>query len=216
MILLAEMAIGFALAYQPAIIPETKSTPEAWPPKLRESVSGSGWKIRFGNREHAWFFPVRKTQIQAEKEQIKNGLLPDSLKVGTLIGCMILDHQSCDFRGQSIPPGSFSLHYGLQPVSDDHADTAPSRHFAVYVPIEINAFEAKPDQDKLFRASGAITGKHPVVVPLLPWKPERGPRITHPDGDVWALGFSIPAESQEGTTTLPLQLVISGKSPAAK
>lgn len=213
---LAVLTVGLVLVNGPVMTQETKPSPETWPAFLRESVTETGYQIRFGNQQQAWFFPARKIRVQAEKEQINNGLLPESMEIGTLIGCMLLEHPSVDFRGQSLPSGSYSLHYGLQPVSDDHADTAPSRHFAVYVPVGTPTFESKPNQEKLFKTSGGITGKHPVVMPILPGKQMKNPGIINLGGGIWAFGFSIPAESDAGMTSLAVQLVIAGKSPAAR
>ena len=216
MIALLVTSVGLSLPIQPVIQQETKSAPDSWPMLLKESVTETGRQIELKNREHAWFFPVRKSRAMAEKEQINNGLLPDSLEVGTLIGCMVLDQNHGDFRGQTIPAGSYSLHFGLQPVSDDHAETAPTRHFAIFVPIESNHFDPKPNQEKLFKRSTMITSKHPVVMPILPGTQAKSLRIAQIQSGIWALEYAFPVETPAGMAVLPLKLVIAGKSTAAK
>lgn len=207
---------GILLAQDPAVTSETLAVPDSWPRILRDAIVEKGWHVRYGDRGNAWYFPARKVTALAEKEQIHNGLLPDSLETGTLVGCLIMDHQWSDFRGQGIPAGAYSLHYGLQPVTDDHAETAPSRHFAVFVPIHAEGFRAKPNEETLRKTSTAINGKHPVVAPLLPGTPGKEPRLSPLEGGIWTLGFSIEAQTPAGKAPLLLRLVISGKSPAAK
>lgn len=213
---LLSIPVVILLAVQPVMTRETKTPPDSWPLILKESVTETGWQIGLKNQTHACFFPVRRAKAVAEKEQINNGLLPDSLEAGTLIGCMVLDQNSHDFRGQTIPPGSYSLHFGLQPVSDDHAETSPTRHFAIYVPIELGAFDPMPSQEKLFKQSARITGKHPVVMPILPGISIKEQRIAQIQGQIWALEFTVPVETQAGTAKLPLRLAIEGKSSVAK
>ena len=210
------MPVAILLAIQPVLTQETKTPPDSWPLLLKESLAETSRQITLKNQEHACFFPVRKTRAIAEQEQINNGLLPDSLEVGTLIGCMVLDQNSNDFRGQTIPPGSYSLHFGLQPVSDDHAETSPTRNSAIFLPIESKEFDPKPSQEKLFKQSAQITGKHPVVMPILPGIPTKAQRIARIQGEIWALEFTVQAETPAGMAELPLRLAIAGKSPIAK
>lgn len=214
--LLFSMRIVIFLAIQPMLTKEIKTPPDSWPLLLKESVAETGWQIALKNQELASFFPVRKTKALAEKEQVNNGLLPDSLEVGTLIGCMVFEQNANDFRGQTIPPGSYSLHFGLQPVSDDHAETSPTRNFAIFVPIEAKVFDPKPTQEKLFKQSGQLTGKHPVVMPLLPGIPTKSPKIARIQEEISVLEFTVPAVTPAGKAELPLRLAIAGKSPIAK
>lgn len=201
---------------EPSTGTETRESPADWPTAYRNSIIEKGWLLRLGTEEKVWFHPVVRAKVVAEPEQVANGLLAEALAEGTFLGCLVFERKWQDYRGQSIPAGAYSLHYALQPVSDDHAETAPTRNFCLLVPLSSGEVDIKPSPENLFKKSASITGKHPVVFPLLNGKPNAEKKWHKEEGDHWSLGFQITADTQSGPAPLSLRILMSGKSPALR
>lgn len=201
---------------EPSTGTETRESPTDWPNAYRTSIIEKGWMLKLGDDDKAWFHPVVRAKVVAEPEQVANGLLAEALTAGTFMGCLVFERKWQDYRGQSFPAGAYALHYALQPVSDDHAETAPTRNFCLLVPLSSGEIDIKPSPENLFRKSASITGKHPVVFPLLNGKPNAEKKWHKEEGGHWSLGFQLTADTQSGPAPLALRILMSGKSAAVR
>lgn len=200
----------------PVVLKETVPLPAETSRQWREALVADGIAVANSqNQRMAVVHPARSLQVTAENEQLENGLTPDCLTIGSLLGTITFDKTWTDFRGQTVPPGSYALRYALQPVTDDHADTAPGRHFALLVPMGMEPGPV-PRQEALFRQSTHITGKHPAVMPLLGGRKNMGRDLQKLEGDCWALPLEIPAATDTKQAMLYLRLIMAGRSPAAQ
>jgi len=181
----------------------------------RDALMPDGIAVSTSGKQRIVLHPVRSLRVTAENEQLANGLTPECLTIGSLLGCITFDKAWTDFRNQTVPAGSYALRYALQPVTDDHADTAPSRHFALLVPMGTEPGTV-PSQDVLFKQSMSVTSKHPAVLPVLEGRKNNGRGIQKLESNCWAVSLEIPAVAEQKQTTLYLRLIIAGKSQAAQ
>lgn len=181
----------------------------------RDTLKPDGIAIVLTTKQRIVLHPIRSLRVTAENEQLANGLTPECLTIGSLLGCITFDKAWTDFRNQTVPAGTYALRYALQPITDDHADTAPTRHFALLVPMGTEPGPV-PSQEILFKQSLSITSKHPAVMPLLEGRKNTARGIQKLEGDCWAVPLEIPAATETKQAILYLRLTISGKSPAAQ
>jgi hypothetical protein len=181
----------------------------------RETLHPDGIAIVLRTKQRIVLHPIRSLRVTAENEQLANGLTPECLTIGSLLGCITFDKAWTDFRNQTVPAGIYALRYALQPVTDDHADTAPTRHFALLVPMGTEPGPV-PSQEILFKQSLSVTSKHPAVMPLLESRKNTARSILKLEGDCWAVPLEIPAATETKQAILYLRLIIIGKSPAAQ
>ena len=68
-----------------------------------------------------------------------------------------------DYRGQAIPPGSYTLRYAMLPQDGNHMGVAPNPDFLLAIPA---AIDSDPQQNYLFRKLAAA--KPPVRIANFP------------------------------------------------
>ncbi len=89
------------------------------------------------------------------------------LSNGQFVGVLHLPKGMSDFRGQAVPPGSYTLRYQLLPQDANHLGVSPNPDFLLATPA---ADDTKPDAiyplAKLVALSAKSTGAHPAVIAL--------------------------------------------------
>jgi hypothetical protein len=71
-----------------------------------------------------------------------------SIRRNELLGTITLAREWRDYRGQTVPPGTYELRYAVQPLLKDHAGTTRWRDFAIL--------------------TGMTRSRHPYVMALVP------------------------------------------------
>jgi hypothetical protein len=127
---------------------------------------------------------------------------------GTLVGILRFPATGADRRGQTIPPGVYTLRYSNYPVDGSHQGVAPQRDFVLLTPIANDADpNATPAFDALIQMSTKASGTpHPAVLSIEPPAGSTFPAVTKEGDNDWVLNVKIG--------DLPLAIILAGKAEA--
>ena len=137
------------------------------------------------------------------------------LQEGELLGVVKFLEEGHDFRDQTIPPGIYTLRYGLQPVNGDHLGVSLFRDYGLLIPVAKDVDLAPLPRKKLETLSAETTGSsHPAILMLLglPADTKAEPKILRDDAkntSAVVIGFPVSIEKAE-PQILAVQLVIAG------
>ena len=116
-----------------------------------------GWMAEF------WFAKPLKTV----KQDVPGAFYPE-LTNGEFVGVVRFPQGMSDFRGQSLPPGVYTLRYQLLPQDGNHMGVAPNPDFLLASPV---ANDSRPEQSYVYKKLVALSAKstgtnHPAVIAL--------------------------------------------------
>lgn len=132
---------------------------------LRQAVEEKGYRVVLDDGWTAEFWFAR--QIVSQEKEAPGALYP-KLARSAFIGLVRLPQGMSDFRGQSIPAGTYTLRYELMPQDGNHMGVAPNPDFLLAIPA---AEDARPEQVYVQRKLVALSAKatstgHPAVIAL--------------------------------------------------
>lgn len=146
--------------------------------------------------------------------QVKYPFLP-----GQLIGAIRFPAKTeeGDFRGQMIPPGMYTLRYGLQPNDGNHLGTSDVRDFALACPPKTDTDPARVEKIKdLFKLSAKAAGTtHPAVFLLTPApeEPQPAPAVQFDEEKKQVIvTLKANGKDEDQVRVVPFSLVVVGKS----
>lgn len=165
----ATIAAAVLLSVGAASAPRLESigplTDKGAPEAVRASLEDRGERILLpeGPWCELWLFksiPDGKTP--------SSGTLHPELELSTAVGVIRFLSAATDFRGQSIPPGLYTLRYAVLPNDGNHLGVSEYPDFLLAVPA---ADDPSPDRklnfEQLVDSSRRATGtKHPAVLSL--------------------------------------------------
>ncbi|MGL4419774.1 MAG: hypothetical protein ACRCZF_03835 [Gemmataceae bacterium] len=160
-------------------------------------------------------FRFRKSLVsRATKAQHTTGLRAEDLVSGEVVGIVEWKTIWTDYRNKEIAAGVYVLRFAQQPEVGDHKDTAPNPEFLLLTPatadMTIDGLEPKALQQLSRKATG---GDHPAVMLLpSPAKTAANRQVRSWDANTDVLRVELSVNSMDGQSTLPLELVIRGKS----
>jgi hypothetical protein len=159
-----------------------------------------------------WFRKDLPLAQQPEGGQLDIGTIPE----GTILGVLKVSAERRDFRNEEIPPGVYTLRYGVQPEDGNHLGVAPTRTFALLIPAKADTKLDPIDHKDLMKVAAKINAvKHPSNLNLQSALDQSGvfPRLAElNDGQHKALLLQFPAhlEGSGEKTTLTFALVYEG------
>jgi hypothetical protein len=165
LILLTTALAGMAFAAAPKVERTSPLPAGSASDALRQDVEDRGYRVTLDDGWTAEFWFVK--QLKTEKKDAPGALHPE-LTDGEFVGVMKLSQGMADFRGQSIPAGTYALRYQLLPQDGNHMGVSPNPDFLLASPA---AIDSRPEQSyvlrKLIFMSAKSTGtNHPAVVAL--------------------------------------------------
>ena len=124
---------------------------------------------------------------------------------GTLVGVLRFPATGADRRGQTIPPGVYTLRYSNYPVDGSHQGVAPQRDFVLLTPIAGDTDpNATPAFDPLVQMSvKASDTPHPAVLSIETPSGSALPAVTKEGDHDWVLNVKIG--------NLPFAVIVAGK-----
>jgi hypothetical protein len=140
-----------------------------------------------------------------------------SLDEKTLLGVVEVGEGRRDYKDNEIPPGTYTMRFGLQPQDGDHLGTSEYPFFAVLIPAKT---DVEPGSIKTYKAMVKASGKasatnHPLVLSLRPSGPDLSdtPTLTTPTPDHKAIQLKTSAQIPDASSAsnLSFQLVCSGR-----
>lgn len=131
---------------------------------LKQSVEERGYRVTLddGWMAELWFAKPLKTT----KQDVPGALYPE-LSNAEFVGVVRFPQGMSDFRGQSLPPGMYTLRYQLLPQDGNHMGVAPNPDFLLASPVAND----RPEQSYVFKKLVALSARstgtnHPAVIAL--------------------------------------------------
>jgi hypothetical protein len=194
-----------------------EGAPSALASSIRESLETQGFRVVDGQGKAVVDLWLRKgVPASAKPSGPKGAVLFPILSEGELLGAIRFPKEGHDYRDQSIPAGSYTLRYGLQPINGDHLGVSPYRDFVLLVASAKDTSVASLPQKKLENQSAEAAGSsHPAVLMLLPAPSDAqaDPAMVHDEEkNTWGLSLKLglAVKGESGPASLPLQLVVVG------
>jgi hypothetical protein len=196
------------------------TTAEAPPAELHESIrkllGGTCIEVKDADGKAIFELWLRATvPVRATEAQVKNGLTYREVPLSTLLGVLRFVEERTDYRKQKIPAGLYTLRLALQPVSDDHTNTAPYRDFCLLCPAGEDRSPDLLTPKRLQELSAKVTDDHPAVLLLFPGSGATAtPKLVDKEKGHRVLLLELAAQAGEHKATLPLGLTLVGTSAA--
>jgi len=176
------------------------------PEALRKALDPSGYKITLGDGNlfcEVWF----RATVPAGKTDA-SGAVYTTLPEGAFIGVIRFPKTANDFRGQSVPAGSYTLRYAVHPTDGNHMGISPIRDFLLLVPL---AADTNPDAmlkfEELAKLSAKASGtNHPAVLSLVSPEASAAPTVTTDEHNHTVFA----AKLKTATGEQPIAFVIKG------
>lgn len=132
---------------------------------LKQAIEDKGYRVTLddGWMADLWF----AKQLKTIKQDVPGALYPE-LTNAEFVGVIRFPQGMSDFRGQSIPPGVYTLRYQLLPQDGNHMGVAPNPDFLLASPV---AGDSTPEQSYVYKKLVALSAKstgtnHPAVIAL--------------------------------------------------
>jgi hypothetical protein len=139
---------------------------------------------------------------------------------GTLLGAIRYAAEGQDFRDQAIPPGVYTVRFGLQPQNGAHLGKSPFRDYFLLLPaakdMSAELLAKKPLDERSAEAAGTT---HPACLELLaatePLKADDPKMVNDQEKSTWALAVPIPlaVKGDAQPASVDVQVIVSGISP---
>lgn len=201
LLLFLSVRIGFAQKVEPAAKPSVPDT-------LLKAVSDQGYKVLDKDGAPiASVWPAK--EVKTTKKDVDGANYPQ-LDLAGFLGVVQFEQDSRDFRGQTIPKGTYTLRYGLLPNDGNHMGVAPNRDFLLVLsPTSDSDPMATYTEKQLYRASEKAAGTpHPAVLSLVADEGKPGTVTTTSEGFV-VLHFSVTSSD----SPLLVALIVKGVAP---
>ena len=193
-------AIGAFVATLIAAVPPTHAqefvaesgatVPESVPDAARELVATEGVSVKSGDVVVATFW-MRSAPFEGEPAS-GFGVRFDNVPEGAFLGLVEFPEKGSDFREQAVPPGLYTMRFGLHPEDGNHMGVAPSRDFALLCPAEKDLEVAKNyDFDGIVDLSAEVGNPHPTVARLELPEGDNGPNLWENDYEHWILDLAV-------------------------
>ncbi len=133
--------------------------------QLKHAVEDKGYRVTRDDGWTAEFWFAK--QLKTATKEVPGALYPE-LANAEFVGVVSLPKGMTDYRGQAIPPGTYTLRYQLLPQDGNHMGVAPNPDFLLAIPV---ASDPNPEQlylyKKLVGLSAESTGTgHPAVIAM--------------------------------------------------
>jgi hypothetical protein len=202
----------FAAAPELTVKVEKASPPVELHDSIKALLSDDAIRVESKSGAHCTLWLRKEIPVEANADQVKNGLTYREIPRTTVIGAIELPQKWIDFRKQEIPKGVYTLRFVVQPQNGDHDGTAPHTEFCLLSPAHA---DQKPDvmqMKALIEMSATITGStHPSVLLLFPnSKPEEQPRAVSKGNAVWVVNVKRNVVAGELKSTLGFAFAVSG------
>lgn len=171
---------------------------------LKQAVAAKGYRVTLDDGWTAEFWFAR--QLKTEKKDVAGALYPE-LSNSEFVGVVRFPQGMSDYRGQSLPAGTYTLRYQLLPQDGNHMGVSPNPDFLLASPA---ADDTRPEQAYVERKMVALSAKstgtgHPAVI-ALESAGKAGTVAKEENGNVI---FSVDVPAADGGT-LKLGIVVKG------
>lgn len=164
--------------------------PEAVPADTRALVAPEGVAVRAGGEAVATFW-MRGEPFEGQAAS-GFGVRFDDIPEGAFLGVVEFPAKGSDFREQSVPPGVYTIRFGLHPEDGNHMGVAPSRDFGLLAQADKDLDVARNyDFDALVELSAEVGNPHPTVLRLELPEGDAAPHLWENDYGHWVLDIAV-------------------------
>lgn len=164
--------------------------PESVPDITRQMIAPEGVTVKAGDVAVVTFW-MRSAPFEGEPAS-GFGVRFDNVPEGAFLGVLEFPERGSDFREQSVPPGVYTIRFGLHPEDGNHMGVAPSRDFALLSPVDQDLEIATNfDFDGIVELSAKVGNPHPTVARLELPEGDEGPNLWENDYEQWVLDLPV-------------------------
>lgn len=164
--------------------------PEAVPEATRDMVAQEGVSVQSGDAAVVRFW-MRTAPFDGDPAS-GFGVRFDNIPEGAFLGVVEFPDRGSDFREQAVPPGVYTIRFGLHPEDGNHMGVAPSRDFALLAPVDKDLEVARNyDFDGAVQLSADVGNPHPTVARLELPEADAGPNLWENDYEHWILDIAV-------------------------
>lgn len=164
--------------------------PESVPDITRQMIAPEGVTVKDGDVAVVTFW-MRSAPFEGEPAS-GFGVRFDNVPEGAFLGVLEFPERGSDFREQSVPPGVYTIRFGLHPEDGNHMGVAPSRDFALLSPVDQDLEIATNfDFDGIVELSAKVGNPHPTVARLELPEGDEGPNLWENDYEQWVLDLPV-------------------------
>jgi hypothetical protein len=175
---------------------------------LKRVLDSRGYRVVLEDGSVACEIWLRQSVPTQAAKDIPAVIYPE-LAESTLVGVIVFQQATSDYKGDAIQPGVFTLRYALLPDDGNHMGVAPNRDFLLLIPAA-----SDPDPDATFKESELVglsshsTGtRHPGPLSLVQNDTGAEPAVSKDDEDHWIFSAGIKLASGKN---LPIALIVKG------
>ncbi|HEY2154576.1 MAG TPA: hypothetical protein VGH33_03035 [Isosphaeraceae bacterium] len=197
-----------------------EAPPAALAPAIKGELNPTAYRITDSSGKPYADVWLRKATPASGKPNGPSGTIQfPSLAEGTLIGAIRYGSDGQDFRDQAIPPGVYTVRFGLQPQNGAHLGKSPFRDYFLLLPAAKDTspevLAKKPLDERSAEAAGTT---HPACLELLaaaePAKADDPKMVNDAEKNTWALVIPVPLAvmGDPAPANLDMQVIVSGAS----
>ena len=173
---------------------------------IRSTIMSQGVRVNGPDGKSVAEFWGRSTPFSGEPV-VEFGVRFETIPEGAFLGIARFPEKGSDFRQQTVPPGLYTMRYGLHPEDGNHMGVAASRDFALLTPI---AEDPEPSKnlgfDELVAMTLRVGNPHPTIVRVELPEGEEAPHLWENEYEHWVLdleaggeliGFVVHGHSEE-------------------
>jgi hypothetical protein len=126
------LVLAFALragAQVPAIAAHSDPPPVELEDPIEAILAPGGQRVTVGGKILDFWW-VKSLPLLADAVELSWAAVQE----GSVVGAVKLSAAYPDIRGKTIPPGLYTLRYGIQPQNADHLGVSPHRDFLLLLP----------------------------------------------------------------------------------
>jgi hypothetical protein len=193
-----------------------QAPPKEVPAAILADLNPEACRITKDGKPFAEFWWRKATPVDTKPSGPNGTILFPVFKMGQLMGVLKYVEEGQDYRDQAIPPGVYTMRYGLQPINGAHLGVSPYRDYVLLLQASKDtSLDNLAKKGLEERSSEAAGSSHPAVLMLLnpPDSVKKTPEMTYDDSkQTWGAVVALPV-GVKGTPTpvsLNVQLVVSG------
>ncbi len=161
---------------------------------IRSAIKSPGVRVNGPDGKPVAEFWGRSTAFGGEPV-MEFGVRFDTIPEGAFLGVARFPEKGSDFRRQNVPPGIYTMRYGLHPEDGNHMGVAASRDFVLLTPIADDPDPSKNlSFDELVAMTLRVGNPHPTVLRAELPEGKQAPHLWENEYEHWVLDLEAGGE----------------------
>jgi hypothetical protein len=175
--------------------------------EVRQAIDPKGYRVTLDDGWTADFWFARALPTTDTNKDAAGALYP-VLSNGEFAGVVTFPKGASDYRGQSVPAGTYTLRYQYMPQDANHMGVSPNPDFLLAIPIasDTTPLDNMPFK-RLVTLSATTTGTpHPAVFAMAPAATDG---VTKDDQGMTIFAVEIPTSAGKGEK---IAIIVKGQA----